>query len=139
MLMGALDDRVCVITGASRGLGEAIATGFAAEGAHLVLAARTTSDLERVAAACEQAGAASATVVTTDITDEAQVQAMVDRAVADHGRIDVFVANAGTSYANLTDKRYRELASYDLDVVEQLFRVNSIGTWLTLRAALRAM
>ena len=137
--MGALDDRVCVITGASRGLGAAIATGYAAEGAHVVLAARTTADLEAVADACAQAGAASNTVVPTDITDESQVQALVDRALEVHGRIDVFVANAGTSYANLTDKRYRELASYDLDVVEQLFRVNSIGTWLTLRAALRAM
>lgn len=137
--MGVLDDKAVVVTGASRGLGEAMAVGFSREGAQLVLAARTAGDLERVAGRCKEAGAASVTALPTDITDEKQVQRLVDETLAAIGKIDAFVANAGTSYANLTDKRYRELVSYDLDVFEQIFKVNVIGTWLCVRAALNAM
>ena len=137
--MGVLDGKVIVITGASRGIGEATAVGFAAEGALLVLAARTVPDLERVAALCRDAGAANVSIVPTDITDEAQVKALVAQTIETSGRVDVFVANAGTSYANFTDKRYRELHTYDLDIVETLFKVNVFGTWLCLREALPVM
>src|SRR5918992_3900378 len=115
--MGKLAGKVIVVTGASRGLGEAMAIGYAKEGANLVLGARTVEDLERVAKECREAGAASVTVVPTDITDEKQATELVENAKAEHGRIDVFVANAGTSYANLTDKRYGELVTYDLPIV----------------------
>lgn len=137
--MGALEGKVAVVTGASRGLGEAVAVGYAVEGAALVLAARSVSDLDRVAAACKDAGATSVTIVSTDITDERQVTALVESAMKEHGRIDVFVANAGTSYANLTAKHFRELVTYDADVVEKLFQVNVIGTWLCMKAALPVM
>jgi NAD(P)-dependent dehydrogenase (short-subunit alcohol dehydrogenase family) len=137
--MASLDGKTIVVTGASRGLGESMALGFAKQGAHLVLAARTAADLERVADACLEAGASSARPVPTDVTDEAQVRRLVDEAAGGGGRLDTFVANAGTSYANLTDKHYRELTTYDVDVVEQLFRVNVIGTWLCMKVALPAM
>lgn len=137
--MSKLKDKVIVVTGASRGLGEAMAVGFAQEGAHLVLAARTTDDLERVAQLSREAGAQGVDLVPTDITDESQVQKLVEETVSAHGRIDVFVANAGTSYGMLTDKRYGELVSYDLDIVEQLFKTNVFGTWLCLKAALAVM
>lgn len=137
--MGALDDTIIVVTGASRGLGEAMAIGFAREGASLVLAARTVDDLERVQKACLEAGAASATIAQTDITDEAQVERLVGGVIDADGRIDVFVANAATSYGMLTEKRYRELFTYDADIVEQLLRVNVIGTWLCMKHALPAM
>ena len=102
----------------------------------VALGARTVSDLERVAAACKEAGAASATPVECDITDAAQTEALVDTAIAENGTLDCFVANAGTSYSNLTDKRYRELHSYDLDIVQRLFEINVVGTWLSLKTAL---
>jgi 3-oxoacyl-[acyl-carrier protein] reductase len=137
--MADLDGKVIVVTGASRGLGEAMAIGYAREGAAVVLASRTVSDLESVAGACKEAGASSVSVVPTDITDESQVQRLVDQTIAAQGRIDVFVANAGTSYANLTDKRYRELISYDLDVARQLFEINVLGTWLCMKSALPVM
>lgn len=136
--MGLVDGKVTVVTGASRGIGEAIAVGFAKEGAHLVLAARTGNDLERVAQACREARAANVLTATTDITNESDVQNLIGKTLAEYGRVDVFVANAGTSYPNLTDKRYRELVSYDVDIVEQIFKVNVIGTWLCAREALKA-
>lgn len=137
--MGVLDGKICVVTGASRGLGEAMAIGFAREGAHVVLAARTVPDLERVQKECLAAGAASATIAETDIADESLVRRLVEGAVEHDGRIDVFVANAGISYAGLTDKRYREIWTYDIDVVSEILRVNVVGTWLCMKAALEAM
>jgi NAD(P)-dependent dehydrogenase (short-subunit alcohol dehydrogenase family) len=137
--MGALENSSVVVTGASRGLGEAMAVGYAREGAALVLAARTTDDLERVAGACKEAGARAVTVVTTDVTDEDQVAALVQRALESNGSIDVFVANAATSYGMLTDKRFKELWSYDLDVVKQIFDVNITGLWLCMKHALPAI
>jgi NAD(P)-dependent dehydrogenase (short-subunit alcohol dehydrogenase family) len=137
--MGTLDGKGIVVTGASRGLGEAMALGFAREGARLALAARTVEDLERVATACEEAGGSRPLVVPTDIADEEQVQALVGKATAELGKIDVFVANAGISYGELTDKHYRDITTYDRDVVDGVFKVNVTGTWLCLKAALPAM
>jgi len=137
--MGGLEGKTVVITGASRGLGEAMAIGLAAQGAGVVLAARNVDDLERVAKACSDAGAQHATVVQTDITDEPQVQRLVEGVLEHDGRIDVFVANAGTSYGMLTDKKFRELHSYDADITRQLFEVNVIGTWLCMKHALPKM
>jgi NAD(P)-dependent dehydrogenase (short-subunit alcohol dehydrogenase family) len=137
--MGTLDGKNIVITGASRGLGEAMALGFAREGASLTLAARTAADLDQVAKACEEAGAARLLVLPTDITDEEQVQQLVGKTVAEFGSLDVFVANAGISYGELTDKHYRDITTYDRDVVDGVFRVNVTGTWLCLKAALPVM
>ncbi|HVL90790.1 MAG TPA: SDR family oxidoreductase [Actinomycetota bacterium] len=137
--MGALDGRVVVVTGASRGLGESLAIGYAQARAHVVLSARSKGDLDRVAEACRDAGAASATVVPADVTDEAAVQSLVDATVAQHGTLDCFVANAGTSFAMLTDKRYRELATWDAGIAEEILRVNVVGVLSCLKAAIPAM
>lgn len=137
--MGVLDGKTAVITGASRGLGEAMAVGYAQEGASLMLASRSATDLDRVAGQCRAAGAAAVEVVPTDITDEPQVQALVRAALDRLGGVDVFVANAGVAVPGLTDKRYTTLDTYELDVVEELFRVNAIGMWLCMKAALPVM
>ena len=137
--MGTLDGRVIVLTGASRGLGEAMAVGYAREGATLALAARTESDLERVADICRKEGSPAVSTHVVDVTSEEQQTALVDAAIAAHGRIDVFVANAATSYAMLTDKRYGELTSYDTDIVEQILRVNVVGMFLSMKAAIPRM
>jgi NAD(P)-dependent dehydrogenase (short-subunit alcohol dehydrogenase family) len=137
--MPALEDKSVVVTGASRGLGEAMAVGFAREGASLALAARTVEDLERVGAACEAGGAAKVLTVPTDIADETQIRRLVDETTAAFGRLDVFVANAGISYGELTDKHYRDITTYDLDVVKGVFDVNVFGTWLCMKIALPAM
>lgn len=84
--------KVVVITGASSGLGEATARRLAKEGAKLVLGARRLDRLEALAAELDLGEGA---VLQTDVTDAAQVQALVDRAVELHGRLDVIVNNAG--------------------------------------------
>ncbi|MGH8961652.1 MAG: SDR family NAD(P)-dependent oxidoreductase [Jatrophihabitantaceae bacterium] len=137
--MARLSGKVAVITGASRGLGAAMALGYSAEGAALVLAARTVADLERVAGACREAGAAQVEVIATDVTDDGQVDALVQHSLARLGRLDVFVANAGTAVPGLTSERMTTLPSYRVDIVEQLFRVNAIGVWSCLKAALPVM
>ncbi|MET9211476.1 MULTISPECIES: SDR family oxidoreductase [unclassified Nocardia] len=89
-----LDDRVAVVTGAGRGLGAAIATGFAEAGADVVIAARTEADLRRVADQVEAAGR-RAHVVVADLADPDAVTALADAATARFGRLDIVVNNVG--------------------------------------------
>jgi len=90
----SLEGKVAVVTGASRGLGEAIAIGYANAGADLVVAARNEEGLNRVAHRIEEIGR-SALVSIADVTQPVQCQQMVDRALARFGRIDILVNNAG--------------------------------------------
>ena len=97
----ALDDKVALVTGASRGIGRAIALALAAEKARVVLCARNAADLDaavREARACGGADAA-AVGVTADVTTPAGVAAVVDAAVRAYGRLDVVVNNVGGSGA----------------------------------------
>jgi len=90
-----LRDRVVVVTGASSGHGLILARQAAGRGAHLVLAARSLDQLRAAEPELLRLGAASVLSVATDVTDEAQVGAMVDQTIARHGRVDVLVNNAG--------------------------------------------
>lgn len=87
-----IEGKVVVITGASSGLGEATARHLAAQGAKLVLGARR---LDRLEALARELDLGDGAVVRTDVTDPAQVKALIDAAVAKHGRIDVLLNNAG--------------------------------------------
>jgi 7-alpha-hydroxysteroid dehydrogenase len=87
-------DQVAIVTGAGQGIGRGIALGLAQAGAHLVLAARTRSDLEDVAARIESGGR-RALVVPTDVTDSAALADLVARTVEEFGRLDILVNNAG--------------------------------------------
>ncbi len=87
-----IENKVVVITGASSGLGEATARLLAAQGAKLVLGARR---VDRLQALARELGLDAGAAVATDVTDAAQVKALVDGAVAAHGRIDVMLNNAG--------------------------------------------
>lgn len=92
--MSNIKNKVVVITGASSGIGEATARLLAEKGAHVVLGARRT---ERLAELCKELVAAggSAHYQAVDVTDRANVQAFVDYAVNEFGRVDVIVNNAG--------------------------------------------
>jgi NAD(P)-dependent dehydrogenase (short-subunit alcohol dehydrogenase family) len=100
-----LEDRVVVITGASSGLGRATAMELASRGCRLVLAARDRAALEDTANQCH----GRATIVETDVTSMAEVQQLADAAIAAHGRIDVWINNAGiTLYGFLEDAPLEE-------------------------------
>jgi NAD(P)-dependent dehydrogenase (short-subunit alcohol dehydrogenase family) len=92
--MFSLEGKVAVVTGASRGLGRAIALAYASQGADVVAAARSSSDLETLRLEIEAKGR-RAVASRTDITDLRQIQALADIALKEFGRIDVWVNNAG--------------------------------------------
>ena len=113
--------------------------GYAEASATLVLAARTQADLRRVGEDCNKAGAAAVTIIVTNVCEESAVEQLVAETMRRHGRIDVFVANAGIGPAGASDKQYDELISYDLDVVQAILTTNVIGVWLCMKYALPVM
>jgi NAD(P)-dependent dehydrogenase (short-subunit alcohol dehydrogenase family) len=110
-----------VVTGASRGVGRAIALAYAREGAALVVTGRSARGLEGVIRACREAGASCAPVVL-DLADPASVDHAADAAVAALGRVDVVVNNAGVLGSR------RPLAEADPDEVGHVVAVNLAGT-----------
>lgn len=126
-----MQDKVIVITGASSGLGEATARLLAAQGARVVLGARRSERIEALAAELRTNGA-QALAVTTDVTDAAQVQALVDAAVQAFGRIDVMLNNAGLMPHSPLERR--KIADWD-----RMIDVNLKGVLYGIAAALPAM
>ena len=94
--MGRLDGRIALITGASRGIGAAVAKSFAQEGAHVVLVARTTGALEEVDDAIRSAGQPAATLVPLDLTEPDKLEQMVLAVAQRFGKLDIVVGNAAT-------------------------------------------
>ncbi|HEU4410576.1 MAG TPA: SDR family NAD(P)-dependent oxidoreductase [Polyangiaceae bacterium] len=107
---------VVAITGASSGIGEALALAWARRGAGLVLGGRDAGALARVAREVERAGG-EAFVEPGDVTDEADRARFVGRALREKGRLDVLVNNAGRGY-------YGAVRALDLAEVERLFALN---------------
>ncbi|MFC7187759.1 SDR family NAD(P)-dependent oxidoreductase [Halorubrum yunnanense] len=87
-------DRVVVVTGSTRGIGEGVARRFAAEGAAVVVTGRS-ADSGRAVVEEIEAGGGDATFVCADMREPAEIEALVDHAVAEYGRIDALVNNAG--------------------------------------------
>jgi short-subunit dehydrogenase len=96
----AFRGQVVIITGASAGIGRALALQLARQGAKVVIAARRRERLEQVAADCRLLGA-EALVVPTDVSDEAQCKALVDETLAVFGRLDMLINNAGLAVLSL--------------------------------------
>ena len=92
--MRNLKNRVCVLTGASRGLGPYMARSLAAEGVNFAVAARSAAELEATAATLRELGR-RAIAITCDVGSGADRQRLIDTALAEYGRIDILVNNAG--------------------------------------------
>lgn len=127
-----LSGDVAVVTGAGRGIGEGIATVLADAGAAVVCAARRGDEIERVAAGIRDRGG-RAIAVPTDVTDEAAVEALADAAVAEFGRLDIWVNNAGGSPIQ-TPLTQLPMAEWDATM-----RLNLTAVWLCTRAAAARM
>jgi 3-oxoacyl-[acyl-carrier protein] reductase len=129
--MGLLDGKVSLVTGASRGIGRAIATALAAEGAHVVLAARDAARLAEAVAEVQGRGG-SAEALGLDVADRASVEAGVERVLGAHGRIDHLVNNAGVTRDNLLlrmkDEEWHEVLA-----------TNLTGVFLCTQAVLKPM
>lgn len=93
----SLSGKIILVTGASRGLGRAMAAAMAAAGGHVVLNGRDGTALETAAAALREAGG-KVEAAAFDVTDEASVKAAIEGIVARHGRLDVLVGNAGIQH-----------------------------------------
>ncbi|QDX41493.1 SDR family oxidoreductase [Salarchaeum sp. JOR-1] len=125
-----LDGRTAIVTGASAGIGRATAHALAADGANVALAARRTNRLETIADALETEYGADTLVAPTDVTDEADVDALVADTVEHFGGLDVLVNNAGLARGD------GDVPDMDTDAYETMMAVNCDGMFYATRAAL---
>lgn len=116
------------MTGASAGIGRATAERLAREGAAVVLSARRAGRLEEIAAAIRADGGQAA-AFPSDVTHQADMQALVERAVEAFGRLDVMICNAGIGFHDAFDRT-------PTDAMRRLVDVNLMGTFYAARAAL---
>jgi NAD(P)-dependent dehydrogenase (short-subunit alcohol dehydrogenase family) len=123
-----LEGRIALVTGASRGIGAAVARRFAAEGAHLILTARTVGGLEEVDDAIRAAGGGPATLVPLDLRESAEIDKLAPAIAGRFGRLDILVANAGV-LGTLGPASHLEPAVWDEAVA-----VNLTANWRLIRA-----
>ncbi len=126
-----LENKVALVTGASRGIGRAIALGYADEGADLVVCARNEQHLQQLAGRLEEMGR-HALAVQADVSQEPEVTRVVDHALQEFGRIDVLCNNAGVNHTCSVDEM-------PLEEWDGIIAVNLRGPLLLSRAVLPHM
>jgi NADP-dependent 3-hydroxy acid dehydrogenase YdfG len=129
--MTRLDDKIVLVSGASRGIGRAIALRFARAGADLILAARNLEELQDLAAEIQAMGR-SCLIVPTDLRDPAQIQALAGQAFEHFGWIDILVNNAGIGF-------WAPVTELTLDQYDEMFDVNMRAVFLLTQAVLPQM
>lgn len=124
----AFKDNVVILTGASSGIGRAAAQQLAEQGAWLALGARDIDRLEQVAAECRQRGG-RALAVKTDVAIESECRRLIEQTVAEYGRVDTLINNAGISMWTPFDQLQ------DLAILDRIMRANYLGAaYLTYHA-----
>ena len=125
-----LKDKVAIVTGAASGIGEEIARTYAREGAKVVIA--DLNEQGAVATAAQLGGLDVALGVAMDVTNEAQVEAGVAKAIATFGHIDILVSNAGIQVVS-------PIEDFPFDKWKQLLAIHLDGAFLTTKAVVRQM
>jgi len=133
-----LDGLVALVTGGGRGIGRAIALGLAAAGADVAVAARTAAELETVAAAIRHGGR-RALAVPTDMMVRDAVAAMVERTIAEFGRLDVLVNNAGGVLVCSNDPGALWVATHDDASWDATLTLNLTSAYWASKAVLPSM
>ena len=129
--MNRLDGKVAIVTGSSSGIGKAIALRFGEEGAKVVLAARRIHLCEQTVVHIQAKGG-EAHAIQTDISDEHQVNALIQQTVARYGQLDILVNNAGIFGGG-------RLADTDTKTFDDVIATNLRGTFLCCRAGFQQM
>jgi len=127
-----LQDRIAIVTGGARGLGEAICLRLAHEGAHVVVADLNLEGAEETATNIVAQTGQRAIAAQVDVTDEGQVKEMVDRTVLEFGRLDILVSNAGILAAQPIDL-------FSVEKWRIVIEVNLVGYFLCAKHAARVM
>lgn len=126
-----MDGQTAVVTGASRGIGNAVARALASEGAHVVICARDRDDIKEVAADIRDAGG-EATATRADVRDQFDVERLMEKAAGIGGEIDAVVANAAVYHGEpggtpITEESYSAFDDH--------LRTNARGAFATIREA----
>jgi len=129
--VGKLDSKVAIVTGGGSGIGKDIARALATEGAHIIIAGRNA---KKLTVAAEEIGAEGPTVlaVPTDITDEAEVNALFERAMERFHRVDILVNNAGATDGG-------PLSEMSVETWDKVIATYLRGPFLCTRSAMRIM
>jgi len=127
-----LKDRVAIVTGGGKGIGKAISLAFASEGASVVVAATTLSKIEETAEQIRSMGG-GAKAVQTDVSDEKQVQNLVEETVKEYGQIDILVNNSGIGGPT------SRVADLNLDDWNRVIAIDLTGSMLCAKHVLKHM
>jgi NAD(P)-dependent dehydrogenase (short-subunit alcohol dehydrogenase family) len=127
-----LSGRVAIVTGGSKGLGEAMAAGLASAGADILLTSRREEEAAAAASRIADEFGHRAIGIQADVTSEGDSERLVSRALDELGRIDILVNNAGVNIRGAIDE-------LDYEQFQEVGRTNVDGVWLTSRAVIPVM